>query len=53
MNMVLNEILTKQNVFTINNCTLKKLEAYKELCNKYGIEYDQEEYNKYYDSLSD
>lgn len=33
--------------FTINNCTLKKLEAYKELCNKYGIEYDQEEYNKF------
>lgn len=33
--------------FTINELTLKKLEAYKELCNKYSIEYDQEEYNKF------
>lgn len=33
--------------FTINEITLEKLEAYKELCIKYGIEYDQEEYNKF------
>lgn len=37
--------------FTINNCTLKKLEAYKDLCKKYSIEYDWAEYNKFLNLL--
>lgn len=37
--------------FTINEITLKKLEAYKDLCNKYGIEYDEKEYNKFLNLL--
>lgn len=37
--------------FTINTCTIKKLEAFKELCDKYNIEYDQEEYNKFLNLL--
>lgn len=44
-----NGLLT--SYFTINEITLEKLEAYKELCNKYGIEYDQEEYNKFLNLL--
>lgn len=33
--------------FCINNCSIKKLEAYKSLCQQYNINYDEVEYQKY------
>lgn len=33
--------------FHINTCSITKLNAYKELCDKYNIEYDREEFDKY------
>lgn len=33
--------------FTINTCTIAKLIAFNELCNKYQIDYDLNEYNHY------
>lgn len=33
--------------FCINNCSFEKLEAYKQLCEVYNIDYDKSEYEKY------
>lgn len=37
--------------FHINKCSFAKLDAFKELCNKYNIKYDQKEFNKHYNKL--